>query len=29
LQVPQRLRKQWDDRASIVLQQSATDISHQ
>jgi len=29
LQVSQRLRKQWDDRASIVLQQSATDISHQ
>ena len=29
LQVSQRLRKQWDDRASIVLQQSTTDISHQ
>jgi tetratricopeptide (TPR) repeat protein len=29
LQVSQRLRKHWDDRASIVLQQSATDISHQ
>ena len=29
LQASQRLRKQWDDRASIVLQQSTTDISHQ
>ena len=28
-QASQRLRKQWDDRASVVLQQSATDIRHQ
>jgi tetratricopeptide (TPR) repeat protein len=28
-QASQRLRKQWDDRASVVLQQSTTDISHQ
>jgi tetratricopeptide (TPR) repeat protein len=25
----QKLRKQWDDRASVVLQQSATDLKHQ
>jgi len=25
----QQLRKQWDDRASVVLQQSATDLKHQ
>ena len=28
-QASQRLRKQWDERASVVLQQSTTDISHQ
>jgi tetratricopeptide (TPR) repeat protein len=28
-QASQRIRKQWDDRASVVLQQSTTDISHQ
>ena len=28
-QASQRLRKQWDDRASVVLQQSATDLKHQ
>jgi tetratricopeptide (TPR) repeat protein len=28
-QASQRLRKQWDDRASVVIQQSSTDISHQ
>jgi len=28
-QTSQRLREKWDDRASIVLEQSSTDISHQ